>query len=76
MDIELRRVKILKEAYHLVSAIQHIGPSASSGHYLSYVQKGEQWLKISDESVKKLPKGSTVSDHVTDGGYIFIYERR
>lgn len=37
--------------YKLESFIFHRGPTAGSGHYYSYVKRGNEWYKCDDESV-------------------------
>jgi ubiquitin C-terminal hydrolase len=37
--------------YYLSSMVAHIGPSAQSGHYVSFIRSGDKWLSMDDHRV-------------------------
>ena len=34
--------------FDLVAMIEHIGPSCTQGHYVSYIFKNKRWYKMND----------------------------
>lgn len=59
--------------YKLTSVVNHIGSSASCGHYTADAQRNNEWLRFNDSSV------SSISEHdATEGSsstaYMIMYE--
>ncbi|WP_147442101.1 eCIS core domain-containing protein [Corallococcus exercitus] len=57
--------------YRLEGFAQHLGMSPRSGHYISYVRRGEQWYRASDENVQ--PVSAEVAAHARLRGYVYHY---
>ena len=51
------------------AAIVHLGTSALSGHYVSYIKKNNKWILFNDSKVAETP------DPVLGKGYFYIFKR-
>lgn len=55
--------------YELRAFISHMGPSATSGHYVVHIRRGERWVLFNDETV------SVASEPRVDLAYLYLYVR-
>ena len=62
-----------KGVYELVGFVQHKGPSASCGHYISVVKQNGNWILYNDEKVGIYPPETPPE---FGKGYIYLYRRK
>ena len=41
-------------AYSVIATIEHIGSQITSGHYVAYIWKNDNWFCCSDDSIQKV----------------------
>jgi ubiquitin C-terminal hydrolase len=59
--------------YTLRSVVNHIGSSASCGHYTADAVKQGEWIRCNDDYVTKIPDSYTV-ENVASTAYMVLYE--
>jgi uncharacterized UBP type Zn finger protein len=64
-------IEISSVIYRLQSTIQHTGESSRSGHYISFVRKGDVWFKADDSIIQR----STISEISKEDTSCAIYEK-
>jgi ubiquitin carboxyl-terminal hydrolase 5/13 len=56
--------------YDLNAFITHLGKSIHSGHYVSHIKKGEDWVLYNDHKV------AITSDPPHDQAFIYFYKKK
>ena len=64
-------IQISGEPYRLLSSTEHRGASAASGHYVSFLRKGEDWFNANDSTITR----SNFREISESGTCIAFYEK-
>ena len=64
-------IQISGEPYRLLSTAEHRGASAASGHYVSFLRKGEDWFNANDSAITR----ANFREISESGTCITIYEK-
>jgi len=59
------------QSYTLIALVVHEGYSADYGHYISYIEKNEQWYHISDSNVQN----RNLENVISSNPYLLFYKK-
>uniref|UniRef100_UPI001FAA1F6C ubiquitin carboxyl-terminal hydrolase family protein n=2 Tax=Candidatus Cardinium TaxID=273135 RepID=UPI001FAA1F6C len=60
--------------YNLNAFIVHDGDSTSSGHYIAYVKRKDQWYEVSDNNVKEITQSDAINK--SKQAYLLFYKKQ
>jgi hypothetical protein len=69
------RQERVRYQYHLYGVVNHVGPDTVSGHYISFVEKGDTWYKCDDDKIETIPDKKQIDFNGIGQVYMLFYRR-
>ena len=70
IDVE-HTVDLFGVTYYINSIVRHMGTSVTSGHYTTYVKRGDWWYYCNDANISKV----NVLPNPSGDAYLLLYSR-